>query len=202
MVHELHRLLPALVLEVDDGPLAVLLELETYFRADPFLGPVDHLPQHALAGLQFKNLHVETAGAKAKLQHAADFAFALRGSRPPGGKTVKRGQRLIDIIWRRRLDSDFVQDINHLRSLLRAGSRAPRASIGPGQGHGIGVELQPRRLRHGKGVNQHNRGTSLTARDTQPFNPRTAPSHPPPSEPRRHGRRDRTGRRTRRASWP
>jgi hypothetical protein len=51
MVHELHRLLPALVLEQDDGPLTFLFEIKTYFCADPFLGPVDHLPQHAPVGI-------------------------------------------------------------------------------------------------------------------------------------------------------
>src|SRR4249920_2017095 len=44
MVHELHRLLPTLVLEEDDGPVAFLFELPTYYRANPFFGPVDHLP--------------------------------------------------------------------------------------------------------------------------------------------------------------
>jgi hypothetical protein len=47
--------------------------------------------------MKLENLHVETAGAKAKLQHAADFAFSLRVRRPPGGKIVARGQRLIGI---------------------------------------------------------------------------------------------------------
>src|ERR1700687_3067105 len=44
MVHELHRLLPTLVFEEDDGVVAILFELPTYFCADPFSGPVDHLP--------------------------------------------------------------------------------------------------------------------------------------------------------------
>ena len=44
MVHELHRLLPALVFEENDGPVAFLFEIEAYLDADPFLGPVDYLP--------------------------------------------------------------------------------------------------------------------------------------------------------------
>src|SRR6266478_190254 len=78
MVHELHRLLPTLVFEQDDGPVAFLSEIETYFCADPFLRSVDHLPQHALGRLKLKNFHVDTAGAKAELEHSADFAVALR----------------------------------------------------------------------------------------------------------------------------
>src|SRR5271165_3900574 len=50
MVHELHRLLPAFVLEKNDGPVAFLFEIETYFCADPFFGPIDHLPEHVLGG--------------------------------------------------------------------------------------------------------------------------------------------------------
>ena len=45
VMHELHRLLPTLVFEEDDGPFVSLIELETYLCAQPFLGPVDHLPQ-------------------------------------------------------------------------------------------------------------------------------------------------------------
>ena len=73
-------------------------EIETYLCADPFFGPVDHLPQHVLGGMKLKNLHVETAGAEAELDHAADFAFPLRVARPPAGKTFDRGQCLIDVI--------------------------------------------------------------------------------------------------------
>src|SRR5713226_9517283 len=105
MVHELHRLLPALVLEEDDGPVAFLSEVKIYFCADPFLGSVDHLPQHALVGIKLKNLHVDTAGAKAELNNPADYAFASRVGRPPAGKTLTRGQCLIGIIWGRRFDS-------------------------------------------------------------------------------------------------
>jgi hypothetical protein len=75
MVHELDRLLPALVLEEDDGPVAFLLEIEADFCADPFVRPVDHLRQHALFGLKLEHLHVET---EAELEHAADLAFPLR----------------------------------------------------------------------------------------------------------------------------
>jgi hypothetical protein len=98
MVHELHRLLPTLVLEEDDGPVAFLSEIKAYCCADPFFGPVDHLPEHALTGIKLENLHVETAGAKAESEHSADFAFPLCVVRPPGGKAFKRGKRLIDII--------------------------------------------------------------------------------------------------------
>src|SRR5216684_3985538 len=108
MVHELYRLLPTLVFEEDDGVVAILFQLPTYFCTDPFLGPVDHLPEHALGGMKLKNLHVETAGRKAELEHSADFAFPLRVVRPPGGKALARGQCLIGIIQRRRLDSDSV----------------------------------------------------------------------------------------------
>src|SRR5262245_45650331 len=44
MVHEFDRLLPTLVLEENDGMVACLFEIETYFCADPFLGSLDHLP--------------------------------------------------------------------------------------------------------------------------------------------------------------
>ena len=44
MVHEFHRLLPTLVLEEDDGMVACLFEIKTYLGADPFRGPIDHLP--------------------------------------------------------------------------------------------------------------------------------------------------------------
>src|SRR5687768_8776083 len=44
MVHEFHRLLPILVLEQDDGIVALLFELPTDLCADPFCGPIDHLP--------------------------------------------------------------------------------------------------------------------------------------------------------------
>src|SRR5215208_8229478 len=40
VVHELHRLLPALVLEQDDGVVALLFEIETDLGPDPFGGPV------------------------------------------------------------------------------------------------------------------------------------------------------------------
>ena len=114
MVHELHRLLPTLVFEQDDGPFAFLFEVEADFCADPFLGPFDHLPEHALAGLKLENLHVETTAVKAELEHSADLAFPLRIVRPPGGKAFTRGQCLIDFIQRRLFDSDFVQYIYHI----------------------------------------------------------------------------------------
>jgi hypothetical protein len=62
--------------------------------------------------MKLKNLHVEAAGVKAKLEHSADFAFPSCVVRPPAGKTFDRGQCLIDIILGRRFDSDFVQNIN------------------------------------------------------------------------------------------
>src|SRR5437016_5145957 len=108
MVHEFHRLLPALVLEEDDGPVAFLSEIETNLCADPFLRPVDDLPHHALAGLKLENLHVDPAGAKAELDHAADLAVPLCGGGPPAGKTIEHGQCLVGIILGRRFDSDFV----------------------------------------------------------------------------------------------
>jgi hypothetical protein len=67
MMHELHRLLPALMFEEDAGPVAVLLEIKAYFGADPFLGTIDDLPQHAAGRMKLKHLHVEAAAvAKAK----------------------------------------------------------------------------------------------------------------------------------------
>src|ERR1700733_7619723 len=118
MVHELHRLLPTLVFKEDDGPVAFLPEVPTYFCTDPFFGPVDHLPQHVLGGMKLKNLHVESAVAKAEFKLATDFAFPLRVVRPRGGKTFVRGQCLIDIVQGRRFDSDFVQNVHHVRFLL------------------------------------------------------------------------------------
>ena len=119
-LHELHRFLPTRVFKKDDGPVASLFEVETYRRAHPFFRPVDHLPQHAPGGIKFKNLHVETAVAKAKPQHAAGFALPLRIARPPRGQTFDHGQCLIDIIHGRRFDSDFVQNIGHIRFLFMA----------------------------------------------------------------------------------
>jgi hypothetical protein len=58
--------------------------------------------------MKLKHLHVETAGTKAELKHAADFAFSLCVVRPPGGKAFDGSQCLIDIGLRRRFDSDFV----------------------------------------------------------------------------------------------
>src|SRR5271170_6743322 len=92
VVHEFHRLLPALVLEEDDGPVAVLFEVEAYLCAEPFFRPVDHLPENPLAGLQLENLHVETAAAKAELEHAANLAFPSRAARPPARKAFDGGQ--------------------------------------------------------------------------------------------------------------
>jgi hypothetical protein len=59
------------------------------------------LPERALPGIKLNNLDVDTAGAKAELNHAFPF-------RPPAGKTLKRGQCLIGISQGRRFDSDFV----------------------------------------------------------------------------------------------
>jgi hypothetical protein len=84
MVHELHRLLPTLVLEEDNGPVAFLPEVETYFCADPFLGPIDHLPLHALGGVKLENPDV-----KAEQDYAADFGFPWRVDRPPAGKDLR-----------------------------------------------------------------------------------------------------------------
>src|SRR5206468_10731295 len=80
--------------------------------------PVHHLPQHALPWLCLKDLHVETTGFEAELQHSADLAFSLRIGRPPAGKAFTRGQSLISIIQRRRFDSDLVQNVHHMRCLL------------------------------------------------------------------------------------
>src|SRR5580704_14947895 len=108
MVREFHRLLPTLVLDEDKSPVGFLPEIKAYCRADPFFGSLDDLPAHALAAIELENLHVETAVAKAELEHAAGLAFALRVGCPPSGKTFTRGQCLVNVVERRRLDSDLV----------------------------------------------------------------------------------------------
>src|SRR6266853_3704403 len=114
VVHELHRLLPTLLFEEDDGPVAFLPEIPTYFCTNPFCGSVGYLPQHVLGGLKLKNLHVDTAGHKAELDHSADFPrLPLRVGRPPSGKTFEPGQCFIDIIQGRRFDPDFIYNIWH-----------------------------------------------------------------------------------------
>jgi len=106
MVHELHRLSPALVFEENDGIVAFLLEIETDGRTDPFFRSFDDFPKDAL-GTQLEHLHVETALRKPELDDSAAGAFALRVGRPPSGKTVERCQRPIDII-QTRFDSNSV----------------------------------------------------------------------------------------------
>jgi hypothetical protein len=88
VVHEFHRLLPALVLEENDGPVVVPFDVEANLRAEPFLRSVDHLPQNPLAWLQIENLYIETAVAEAELKDAADLAVAARVARPPVGKAL------------------------------------------------------------------------------------------------------------------
>jgi hypothetical protein len=68
--------------------------------------------------MKLENLHVDTAGAKAELEHSADSAFPLRVVRPPAAKTFARGQCLVGIIQGRRFDSNSVQDIHHIPFLL------------------------------------------------------------------------------------
>src|ERR1700722_9859305 len=99
MVHKLHRRLPAPVLKKNNRPIAILAEVETDFCSDPFFRPVDHLPEHAFAGFKLENLHVETAVAEAKLQLAADLAFAARGSGPPDRLAPNRRQAVDHIIY-------------------------------------------------------------------------------------------------------
>jgi len=77
MVHELHRLLPALVFEEHDGPVRFLLDIETYSCAEPFFRSANHLPQHAFAGKKLQNLYVEAAGVTAELEHCADLIPTL-----------------------------------------------------------------------------------------------------------------------------
>ncbi len=115
VVHELHRLLPALMFEENNGPVTVLCQIEADLGAEPFFRAVNHLPQNALAGLQFENLHVEAAFAKAELQLAADLAFSLSVARPPAGKPRNGGQCVIDIVQRRRFDSNLMQNVRHVR---------------------------------------------------------------------------------------
>src|ERR1700733_12532148 len=99
MMHELHRLLPALVLEQHAGPVAVLLEIEAYFGADPFLRAIDDLPLHAAGRMKLAHLHVEAAAvAKTKFYGSAGVAVILRAVGPPGGKTFGRGQGLISVV--------------------------------------------------------------------------------------------------------
>src|SRR4029079_6544398 len=63
VVHELERLLPALVPDADDGVVLIFAELEVDARADPLGGPSDHFPEHALRGLALQHLHVDPAAA-------------------------------------------------------------------------------------------------------------------------------------------
>ncbi len=117
VVHELHRLLPTLVLEEHDGEVALLLEIETHLRSDPLFGPLDHLPEHALAGIELEHLHVEAAGPEAELENSADLALALRVGRPPRGEPFARGQCLVGVV-QGRLDSDSVQMFTMANSSL------------------------------------------------------------------------------------
>src|SRR6185437_3179390 len=50
VVHELHRLAPALVPEQHDRVAVLVLEVEADPRADPLGRPFDDLPEHELAG--------------------------------------------------------------------------------------------------------------------------------------------------------
>ena len=52
--------------------------------AVPIRRAVDHLPEHVLGGLKVEYLYVEATRTEAELEHAAAFAFALRGGRPFG----------------------------------------------------------------------------------------------------------------------
>src|ERR1700691_4685911 len=96
MMHELYRRLPALVLEKNDCPIAVLCEVEADLCAEPFFRPVDHLPENTFARFKLENLHVEAAVTETKLQLAADLAFAPRVARPPARQAFDRGQCVID----------------------------------------------------------------------------------------------------------
>src|SRR3984957_11363123 len=91
------------------------LRSKLIFCAEPFFGPVDHLPQNPLAGLQFEHLHIEAAAAKAELDHAADLASSPRIARPPARKAFDGNQCPIDIVQRRRSDSDLMQNVRHIR---------------------------------------------------------------------------------------
>jgi hypothetical protein len=63
--------------------------------------------------MELKDLHVETAGGKAEFEHAAHPGVALGVGRPPSAEAIDRGQCLIDVILGGRLDSDFVQYVDH-----------------------------------------------------------------------------------------
>jgi hypothetical protein len=52
VVHELHRLSPALVFEENDGIVTFLLEIETDGRTDPFFRSFDDFPKYALPARQ------------------------------------------------------------------------------------------------------------------------------------------------------
>src|SRR2546426_9687440 len=119
MVHEFHRFLPIQVFKHDDGKAVLLFQLPAYLGADPFLRPLDHLPEHMLAGAELKHLHVETADvltafAKAELDHSTNFTFPFRVLRPPAGKTFTRGECPINFI-KGRFNSNSMQNIRHLR---------------------------------------------------------------------------------------
>src|ERR1700678_914323 len=103
VVHEFHGFIPTLMIEQDDGIIAFLLEIETDLCSDPFCGSFNHLPDHALAGLQLENLNVEAAdllavAAEAELEQSADFALPLRIGGPPGRRPFARGQCLVNLI--------------------------------------------------------------------------------------------------------
>jgi hypothetical protein len=113
VVHELHRLAPALVLEQHHGVVVDLVEVPAHVGADPLLGPVDDLPQHQPARPQVDDLHVEAARREAELQHLAGVAGVVR---PPGGQALGGGQGRIDVADR-CLHGHSVQDVHH-RCLL------------------------------------------------------------------------------------
>ncbi|MDT4888902.1 hypothetical protein FQZ97_1255300 [compost metagenome] len=109
------------MLEEHDAVVALLPQVPADRGADPVFGPIDHLPQHPLGGLEFQDLHVDGAelgaiGGEAKGDHAAHLALPLRVGRPPAGQAFARAQRFVDLI-RGRLDADSVQDIHHDCSL-------------------------------------------------------------------------------------
>lgn len=88
MVHEFHRLLPVQMLEENKGVIAILPEIEADLCIEPFLRPIDNLPEHASGRIQLKYLHIEAAiRTDAESDHAADRALPFRIGGPPGWST-------------------------------------------------------------------------------------------------------------------
>jgi hypothetical protein len=100
-MHELDRLAPALVLELDDRVLAALVEAPADLGSDPLLGAVGDPPPHAAGRIELENLHVEaTEVAEPESPLPADLALAYRVSRPPAGDALWSCHCPVDVVER------------------------------------------------------------------------------------------------------